>query len=172
MSKPGTRISLFVILVFAAPSAGAGRARPIDFETVYAGLTGSFDTSLVGDHVFRNKRSWCAFWTEAFGEVSSPPACPAVDFRHDVVLASLSQEGGCSRSQIDSITRVGRRRNVEVLVRHSFPAPGSNCVCLASFWHALQAVAVARPIRKVEFVHESVEFECQPRVFRPNSPER
>jgi len=114
----------------------------------------------VGDYVFGNEPSWCAFWSDAFIDVSPPPACPAVDFCHELVIASLTQEGGCSRSQIDSIMLIGRRHSVEAHLRHSFPAPDAGCICLASSWQVMQALAITRPIGTVEFVHESVEFDC------------
>jgi hypothetical protein len=58
----------------AAPRfASAGASRAVDFEPVFTGGIGSFDSTLLGDHVFRNEPSWCAFWSEAFSDVSRLP---------------------------------------------------------------------------------------------------
>lgn len=68
--------------------------------------------------------------------------------------------GGCDGFHIESVERDGSRRAVETLVQHTFLLPGSLCGCTADFRVQAHAVVVARPIGSVEFVHESVGFEC------------
>lgn len=152
-------LSLVVVICAASPRAAhAVQGGTLDFEPVFSGPI-DFDQELIGDHVFHNESSWCAFWSEAFAH-ASPPPCPAVDFPREVVVAVVTQEGGCSHSEVDSIARL-RRNSAEVLVTHFFPRRDSNCTCVASFWQAIEAVAVARPIGHVEFAHESIEFSCE-----------
>jgi hypothetical protein len=160
-------VGLFV-LALALCAAAPGEA--LEFETLVASGGLRLDPGLLGDHVFRNEAEWCAFWSEAVegslptpaegGSIPSPP-CPQVDFHGRTVIASVRQIGGCSHFAIESIARAGRRGTVEVVVRHFSPSPTSACICVASFWQAMHAVAVERPIRRVEFVQEFSEFDCR-----------
>ena len=148
---------LLLIIAWAAPqSARAAPVHQLEFEGVFSGLSSDFH--LAGDHVFRDEASWCDFWTEAFA--FPPLACPAVDFRHQVVIASVGMVGGCSSFQIESVERIGSRRSVDVVVKHFYPGRDSNCICTAGVTMASRAVVVKRPIGDVAFVHEAVEFDC------------
>jgi hypothetical protein len=148
---------LLLALLWAAPrTASAAPDHQLAFEAAFSGLSSDF--RLAGDFVFRDEAAWCDFWTVAFA--SPPRACPAVDFRHQVVIASVGQTGGCSRSEIESVDRAGSRRAVDVVVKHFFPALDSGCTCTADIHVASRAVVVGKPIGAVEFVHESVEFSC------------
>lgn len=153
-------LSVLALPWTAPQSASAAPRHSLDFEPVFSGSIGSFDASLWGDYVFRNESSWCRFWREAFSAISPPPACPAVDFRHEVVIASVLMQCGCDSFQIESVERVGSRRAVDVLVKHLSPGPSQNCVCVASCSAVGRAVVVAKPIGNVEFVRENVELSC------------
>jgi len=134
----------------------------VDFEVISLKSFGIFAEP--HDFVIRNERQWCRFWRKAHAAFVEPPPCDrsAVDFQHEMVLASTSgpQPNACFGLRIAEITRVRGALGIQVFVDESTPGP--SCVCAAVIVFPVQAVVVSKPVGPVEFVHQSTSRRCSP----------
>jgi hypothetical protein len=145
-------LCLLAAVCAAAPRAADAGSRPLDFEVV---VVSSGSNLAAGDYVFRDQESWQAFCV-ASSAGGPGQICPAIDFRHETVIASVAgpQPSSCFGIRIDAIERLPGRA-VAVGVAH-IERSEEICGCLAVFTNPVVAVVVSGPIGAVEFVHEDV----------------
>jgi hypothetical protein len=114
------------------------------------------------DLVIRNPRQWCRFWQQVHVGVSPVPPCDlsGIDFRREVVIASAlgGRPNGCFAAGILSITRVRGPRRLQVLVEER--VPGRGCLCTQALVWPVAAVAVPKPVGRVEFIHGQSLLRC------------
>lgn len=157
MSRVGLLVLVAAVCWAAPRSASAGPRRAVDFEPVWVGTAN--DIQLTGDYVFGDEASWCAFWQAVKTIERIPPlTCPAVDFRRELVIATVGSFGTCTGQGISAIERVGSRRAVEVTVVEHYPDP--TCLCVLWFHGSVSAVVVAKPVGDVAFTHVAEQFSC------------
>ena len=146
-------LCLVVAVCGVAPRTAYAGSRPLDFEVLFV-----WTSSLpAGDYVVRDVESWIAFC-----DATNPILCPFVDFRHEIVIASVAGPlpNSCYGISIDAIERLPGRE-VEVSVADTGPI-SDRCVCVEGVIQPVVAVAVSRPIGAVDFVHEVVARGCGP----------
>lgn len=151
MAEVGGLISL------PEPACGVGE---IGFEVVpLAEARISILESGGPDFVIRNQRQWCEFWRFTHSGLENPPTCDRSVADTELVIATTSVGGStCYGIAIERIQQLPGSRDVTVFVNDI--NPGNGCICGAGFGRPLQAVVVAEPIARVEFVHEPKVIDC------------
>ena len=148
----------------------------LGFEVLPTGFFGRgfLDSGLGPDFVIRNRRQWCEFWRTAHSglyrsDTGLPPPCDKslVDFRNELVIATLGGAGTCIAVAVERIEQKPGSRDVTVFVNDIQYVTANGCGCLQFVNYPVQAVVVAEPIGRVEFVHEGKVQELCSAVLTP-----
>lgn len=161
----GAALALVAVLCPSPALSGDRALERVRFEEVLVGGASAFPPPPPGDRVIRTQNDWRTLWEQVFAFRDPVPPCDVdlVDFRHEVVLASVRDPAGsgCSNVQVERVRRVARHRRGRVLlvdVRDS--DPGRGCLCTQSFQTPIHAVVVPRPVGRVYFAHSAVDQVC------------
>jgi len=170
------RRSVFALMLLLIPFRPAGAAPAcdatgLDFEVVLQENHSPVVIDGQRDFVIRDQERWCEAWELAHANVSPAPPCDlsAVDFRHEVAIGVSGQRpDSCGGPHIEKIEQsYGRKTRVSITELHV-----AGCGCYAAITYPTVVVAVAQPVRDVEFVHQQAfQVGCGgPIGFGPEPP--
>lgn len=155
-----------LLAIAASPSAHATPTCDEPFtEVLRVSVSGIFFEQL---RVLDNEAEWCAFWTEAYSNSSSPPPCDATVIDFDTEVAIVAAIGGRSNScfavDIACVGRAGNSENIRVEVVEQ--QPSLSCVCLPVVVSPLQVVKIVRPVHRANFKKRIELRDCSGRSVR------
>ena len=108
--------------------------------------------------VIQEAAAWRALWREVVAERTPPPALPAIDFDHDmVIVAALGRRGtGGYAITIDDVYAEGGR--LYAVVRETSPGPG--CMTIQAFTAPVTGVRVPRRGAATTFIERQDQLDC------------
>lgn len=123
------------------------------------GQYGGYDFTDPKNIVLQTEDEFADFWEVLYGNMTSPPARPAVDFSENVVVAvmqGMRPTGGYSIEVKDVTANEGALRvSVEATI------PGPTCLVTDALTSPYQIVEVSRPAKgKVDFSSTEAIREC------------
>jgi len=156
-------VSLFGALMLAlAPGASANGG---SCDTPYTEVL-QRQTSGVAVEQYRvidNIDDWCEFWGQVHSVLFPAPECPVdlIDFDSELVLVAAlgSRPNGCYSVDISCINELGQGDDLHVTVTEA--VPGQGCVCTQAIVNPVDAVAVDRPVGRVDFFKKTARLDCR-----------
>jgi len=160
------RIHLLLAVIAFTVAAIAKSDMPcrndVPFDSILSTSTFRRQFELPEDHVIRTEEQWCEFWARVHADMLPPQPCDLdlIDFRHEAILVTAigTRHNTCFDASISCIEAIRGRGSLRVFVREQVPR--LNCICFRSFVSPIHAVAVDKPVGRVEFVHEVAVLQC------------